>query len=258
MKRRDTMIAMALAIACHAALLFAFASPFREAQILLESGVCGVDMWLVPSPESAGDADHGIVRPDPAEELTPLSREPLREEPRLQPIETAADESPPPAAEKTPDTPAPEDAPKHLSEAIEALPVLQPKHEDPAPRENARKEATGVPEQEIDERPAVESRAADGSPLSKGTDARAIGLSMPRYPYASRVSGEEGRVVISVTIRADGAASDIRLIKSSGFPLLDEAALEAVRRATFIPAARGGVPVESTKKFAFTFRLENE
>ena len=81
---------------------------------------------------------------------------------------------------------------------------------------------------------------------------------MPVYPRESREKGEEGRVVISLTIRADGMAADIKVVESSGYPRLDQAALEAVRNSTFIPATRFGLPIDSTKKIAFTFRLKED
>ena len=85
--------------------------------------------------------------------------------------------------------------------------------------------------------------------------ARTVGLTKPIYPRYSRRHGEEGTLVISVDIRADGRAERIEVIRPSGYSRLDRAALDAVGRARFLPAMRGGKAVNSTKRIAFTFRL---
>ncbi len=55
------------------------------------------------------------------------------------------------------------------------------------------------------------------------------------YPLAARRMGWEGRVVVAFTIRADGTVRDVRVKESSGFPLLDRNAVEAVRGASPYP-----------------------
>ena len=55
--------------------------------------------------------------------------------------------------------------------------------------------------------------------------------------------GEEGLVVLSVYIRADGTVGEVSIKKSSGFRRLDESALKTVRRWRYAPAKRHGKPV---------------
>jgi protein TonB len=50
------------------------------------------------------------------------------------------------------------------------------------------------------------------------------------YPRRSRMRGEEGRVLLQLSIAADGSFSGIRVLQSSGSRRLDEAALSAIRR----------------------------
>ncbi len=54
------------------------------------------------------------------------------------------------------------------------------------------------------------------------------------YPSASVLKGEQGKLIIDFIIPRDGKTdnSDIRLLKSSGYPALDDAALTAIRLAT--------------------------
>lgn len=56
------------------------------------------------------------------------------------------------------------------------------------------------------------------------------------YPEAARRQGVEGSLVLSVDILADGSVDQIRVLRSSGHDLLDEAAVRIVRlSAPFAP-----------------------
>lgn len=52
----------------------------------------------------------------------------------------------------------------------------------------------------------------------------------PDYPVEARRLGQEGRVIIRVLVNSDGAFSRASVKKSSGYSLLDQAALEAVAK----------------------------
>jgi TonB family protein len=43
--------------------------------------------------------------------------------------------------------------------------------------------------------------------------------------------GWEGRVIVSFTVYEDGSIHDARIMQSSGTPILDEAAREALRKS---------------------------
>lgn len=68
---------------------------------------------------------------------------------------------------------------------------------------------------------------------------------LPEYPIPSRRRREEGIVYLNVTVQPNGWAAAVSLNRSSGHPLLDQAAIDAVRRWTFDPGRAGGVPVSS-------------
>lgn len=57
-----------------------------------------------------------------------------------------------------------------------------------------------------------------------------------RYPRAAMQQRIRGDVFVSFVVKANGGVSNIRIAKSSGFPVLDEAAKEAVRRAAPFPS----------------------
>ena len=78
---------------------------------------------------------------------------------------------------------------------------------------------------------------------------------VPRYPADARHQGLEGVVVLSVLVRSDGRVEEARVAASSGTSVLDEAALAAVRKWTFVPARQGGRPVESVVEVPVKFAL---
>jgi len=55
------------------------------------------------------------------------------------------------------------------------------------------------------------------------------------YPDAAKKQKQQGGPLLSIHLRRDGAVLDVQIDKSSGFPLLDEAALKAVRDASPVP-----------------------
>jgi protein TonB len=54
--------------------------------------------------------------------------------------------------------------------------------------------------------------------------------------------GEQGAVIVRVVINTNGTAGSVTVEKSSGYERLDEAALNAVKRALFKPPSENGVP----------------
>ncbi|HEX7892443.1 MAG TPA: TonB family protein, partial [Ramlibacter sp.] len=64
----------------------------------------------------------------------------------------------------------------------------------------------------------------------------------PPWPRMSQRLGERGVTEMRVLIGADGRAKKAELAKSSGYPRLDQASLEAVLSWRYMPAKRGGVP----------------
>jgi periplasmic protein TonB len=69
-----------------------------------------------------------------------------------------------------------------------------------------------------------------------GVQALSIGESDIRahYPLGSQMRGEEGVVVVEAVVDASGRARDVTVSRSSGYPLLDAAAVEAMKNASFV------------------------
>jgi bla regulator protein blaR1 len=62
----------------------------------------------------------------------------------------------------------------------------------------------------------------------------------PVYPPASLAAGNEGTVTVSMLVKTDGSVGDAKVLKSSGFVALDDAARDGIRLCKFHPAVRGG------------------
>ena len=77
----------------------------------------------------------------------------------------------------------------------------------------------------------------------------------PVYPSESLRHREQGAVLLRVHVSADGRALSVEIGKSSGFPRLDASAMEAVQTWKFVPAKRGGEPIESWVEVPVIFSL---
>jgi protein TonB len=85
-----------------------------------------------------------------------------------------------------------------------------------------------------------------------------LGNQSPKYPYAARRRGIEGKVVIEAVVDRAGTVATAEVAVSSGYRLLDRAALSAVKRWVFHPARRRGRAVGATIAIPITFALETE
>ena len=105
------------------------------------------------------------------------------------------------------------------------------------------------------------SVASDSAPKGQGQslgDSPATPAYRPEpvYPAFARRLGHEGRVVIRLQVLSSGAVAAARIERSSGYAVLDESALAAVKRWRFRPAQRAGQPVDTTLNVPITFRLQ--
>jgi protein TonB len=79
----------------------------------------------------------------------------------------------------------------------------------------------------------------------------------PAYPAAARRRAQEGRVLVRAEVLADGRCSRVELKQGSGHELLDQAALEAVRKWRFVPARQGDQAISAWVDVPIAFKLKN-
>ena len=131
-------------------------------------------------------------------------------------------------------------------------PKPKPREPDPVPSEEpAVKEVA----------PPVQQEATPPSPvvLDAEPDYKADYLNNPRppYPMVARRMGYHGKVVLDVEVLAEGKAGDVRLHQSSGYDILDNAALQTVKTWRFSPARRFGQAVTQRFLVPIKFSLED-
>ncbi|WNH54182.1 energy transducer TonB [Stenotrophomonas oahuensis] len=78
----------------------------------------------------------------------------------------------------------------------------------------------------------------------------------PRYPTGSADDYESGTVVLVLDVDPEGAISKVAMDRSSGYPKLDAAAIEAAAAWRFTPAQEGGKPIRSRVRVPVTFVAE--
>lgn len=161
-------------------------------------------------PEPVMTASAPVVHTAPAVEAVEVPPTPAHSSPVAEPVTAAASETPsaPPAPVEAVVVPT----------APVAAAVAEP---DPATLQEHQ-----VVAQAAVARPAAK---ADYGWLAESLHRRIIELR--HYPSTARLNGWEGKVVLKVSIRHDGQLKDVEVVKSSGYESLDQAAMEAVRRA---------------------------
>ena len=84
---------------------------------------------------------------------------------------------------------------------------------------------------------------------------RIVSGTKPEYPDNARNKGWEGTVRLQILVGTEGQVEDVRVIGSSGYAELDQAALRAVRSWRFSPALQKGMPVAAWATLPVVFDL---
>jgi len=181
---------------------------------------------------------------------------PPRQEPVKPPEPLPMRKDRPPAPQQKAQTAAAPAAP-----VVAATPIDEPRaaaitaEAAPATAAHAPRVTEGVP-------PAAsrEPAAATAAPVKLGPrlDASWSGNAPPPYPAMARRMGEEGEVRLDVHVGTDGSVIEVRLKKSSGSQLLDQTAIDTVKKWRFKPATVDGRPVaEWYYNWKWVFKLES-
>jgi len=186
--------------------------------------------------------------PDAAPQLRTEVLPPLPPEPELEPL-------PLPVEETDPDFQT--QPPPRIDRCYARLEDFDPPPPEPVPARAPQPE----PQPARPQRPQRASAAPSASPP---VEASYVEPSLvpgrcppPVYPSSARRRGLEGVVVLWVRVSAAGELLDLGIEQSSGHPILDEAALRAVRKWQFQPATRGEEAVEGRLRFRVRFELHS-
>jgi protein TonB len=189
----------------------------------------------------------------------PLASAPPRaaEPPRPKPVPKKKIAQPP--VEKPAPAPAPPPVlalPQTAPTPEVAVPVPAPQKETPAVAARDEKPAQAEPGPSAARAAPLSEKAGSAKTTPPVSDAAYLRNPQPRYPMSARRKGEQGTVLLKVLVTREGSAASVSVDKSSGSTVLDDAALDAVRKWRFVPALRGGQPVEAWHLVPIVFRLE--
>lgn len=238
-----------------------------------------------PTPGPATEADLPEATPEPQQQPD-LPAPPVEQAEETPPPEP---EPPTPPVERTEVTPSPQPEPPPPQEvaavepeikvelpppdepppptAAEMKPVAPPKPKPPAPKPPTPKPAsaphptaqaavTRAPSPDVGNASITQQQAAASSlVVFEGKPRFRIPPTPAVYPPRSIELGQQGEVMVRVRLEPDGSAAEIMVWRSSSFPLLDRAALTAVRGWHFLPALRDGRPVAAWVEIPVRFHL---
>lgn len=78
------------------------------------------------------------------------------------------------------------------------------------------------------------------------------------YPAIARKQGWQGHVNVEFTVQPDGQLTDVRVTRSSGYHVLDQSALAALRKVGHLTEAPRWLNGQSIKvELPVIYRLEN-
>lgn len=205
-----------------------------------------------------------VTGPEPAQRAVPEQGVDIDLEnlppPRPEPVPLPQPVAPPvPEPVAPPPVPVPEPAPAPRPEPVSA-PRPQPVRENPPVQPRPAPSVSSVapsplPVQEA--APAVPSAPSAPVPAAPTTAARvkAVDNPPPVYPELARRRGQQGRVLLRVAVDAAGSPAAVSVQESSGYALLDQAAITAVKGWIFEPARAAGLPVAGEALVPVEFKL---
>lgn len=206
--------------------------------VLVIHGVLFYVLWnqrMMPAPDQfvtlfAEVLSEPAVQPEVQPEPAPAKLQPVQKKPEPKPKVKQL-------VAKAPEAPKPQ-------------PVVQP---EPVVDEPIERTMSPEPFAETSAKPQM---PAGPVTLTSELSVSCPSLAAPAYPAISRRMGEEGKLVLKVELDETGRIDDARVVDSSGYTRLDNAALEAVRSWRCRPSIRNGQPVRAIALQPFNFVLQ--
>lgn len=163
-------------------------------------------------------------------------------------VEELPPPTPEPTPEPTPDPLPPEPEPTPVPEKIltaEQSPEIAEPTPAPTPAPTPK-----PPPKPIPVAPKPKPAAIQNKPVPV-----VLKNTPPHYPEIARRNGWEGRVMVRVEVSADGRPLSTSIAKSSGYGVLDRAALRAVKSWRFQPRTISGITSAGTVEVPVNFAL---
>jgi protein TonB len=201
-------------------------------------------IWLLQPAEAVTKAQPMVMEvsliaaPSQKASAAPIAQ-PKPVEPKKEPVKK-------PVKKKQPVIRKQMELPKPMAMADELLPAPSKLESAPAP---AAASAAAKASSKV---------TADTAPFTEANFNANYGFNpKPKYPGIATSRGWEGTVQLLVKVSVEGDSEEVTVQRSSGYDVLDEAAVEAVEKWKFIPAKRGETPVSSSVVVPINFVLNN-
>ncbi len=179
---------------------------------------------------------------------------------KSQPVETTEiflleQQSPPDAREM--DAPPQDVVPEPVPLPEPAVePVPEPLPEPQAQSERIQEVAEAPPKRHSPPEPVARSSKPQTSRTAHVPAPLVLNNPAPAYPELARQKGWEGRTIVRVEVSPAGQATKVSIARGSGFGVLDQAALRAVKKWRFQPRTVGGLPAPGVVEVPVNFSLD--
>ncbi|KXF83205.1 energy transducer TonB [Enterovibrio coralii] len=207
-----------------------------------------------PKPEPVPEPD---VQPEPVVEKKPQVEEPPKVEkavvePKPEPVKPKPVKKPVEAPKKKEPTPTPPKPKKEVKkqEVVEKKPEPKPK-----PKEEPKEKQPEEKKQEVTSDVQM-NQAKDNAPVLVDRPTFKVRPSQPKYPRIAKRKGMQGTVLIEVWLDEQGNQTKQAIVQSSGFEVLDDAAMSAVQKWRFNGHEENGVPLAHRVKIPVRFNLD--
>ncbi|MGR3966931.1 TonB family protein [Pseudomonas sp. 910_23] len=175
--------------------------------------------------------------------------------PEIPPMTIEFSQPAPPVVETPPPVPPPPPSP-----VVEPPPVVDELAAKPAPPKPIVKPKPKPAPKPVEQPPASPTPAPPAPPAPApvtpaSANAAYLKNPAPEYPSLAQRRGWEGTVLLRVHVLASGKPGEIQVQKSSGRQQLDDAALAAVKRWSFVPAKQGDVAQDGWVSVPIDFKI---
>ncbi|WP_144156298.1 energy transducer TonB [Paraburkholderia sp. BCC1885] len=238
-ERRRSAVAIAIAIALHLVALYYLTAHTVPIELtnMPGGGTPSISVSLVAAPPVPAVARP--VAPEVPKPVAPPVPRPVKSKPVLA------------THRESPRVVTQQDKPDPQPEPHEAQPAAQ--------------QAQATPPAAVSTATPTAAAASDNSKmmaLPKAIDSAALHqlqcrIPAPSYPPRAKRLGEAGTVQVRVTIGTDGRFSDARVVASSSYEDLDNAAIQAISSGTCQPYRQNGTAMAVTAVQPVSFNLDD-
>jgi periplasmic protein TonB len=203
------------------------------------------------------DPETRVPRPLSFRKINISLSSPVVKEDIVSPAQTVDEKQSPPVQKKSATAPLVSPQLKPAEETISALRPIKKKKQiehtqDKVSPATSVKQVKAVAEE-------IQETQKQNAPAASIVVQKAVPLyytnNPPSYPRAARRRGMEGLVEINALVNRQGKVKEQRIYQSSGYTILDRAALKAVKKWRFTPGVKNGKIYEMWVKVPVRFQL---